>query len=184
VVPGFRLAGKSGTAQKAVPGGYSEDEYMASFGGFGPSHAPRLVALVVLDSPRGEWIYGGQVAAPVFGRIMADALRHLRVPYDNPPQTAPAPDHVRRASILERDRTLARRMARGQVPDVAGLGAREAISRLVFEGYTARVRGTGSVVSQTPPAGTRLERGESCTLVLRHPRPAGHAGGNVMEAGH
>jgi cell division protein FtsI/penicillin-binding protein 2 len=81
-VTGYRLAGKSGTAQKVVAGAYSESEYVASFGGLAPVTRPRLVALVVLDTPRGPLHRGGQVAAPVFGRIMADALRALRVPPD------------------------------------------------------------------------------------------------------
>ena len=55
-VPGYRIAGKSGTAQMAVAGGYSDTDYMASFGGFGPVGAPRLVALVVIDSPRGRGV--------------------------------------------------------------------------------------------------------------------------------
>lgn len=79
-VPGYRVAGKSGTAQKAVKGGYSETDFMASFGGFAPTDDPRVVCLVVLDSPRGRAHQGGQVAAPVFGRILSEALRHLRVP--------------------------------------------------------------------------------------------------------
>lgn len=81
-VTGYRLAGKSGTAQKVAPGGYSETEFVASFGGLAPVTRPRLVALVVLDTPRGSRHHGGQVAAPVFARIMADALRALRVPPD------------------------------------------------------------------------------------------------------
>jgi len=181
-VPGFRLAGKSGTAQKAESGQYSDDDYMASFGGFGPSHAPRLVGLVVLDSPRGEWIYGGQVAAPVFGRIMADALRHLRTPYDDPPNTRPMPDRELRLTSLERARSLARRTAAGSVPDLSGLGAREAVTLLAYHGYAAHVEGAGVVTAQTPLAGTRLASGETCRLVLKGPRRRRSSRDKVMEA--
>jgi cell division protein FtsI/penicillin-binding protein 2 len=80
-LPGYRIAGKSGTARKLVDGRYSHRCYIASFGGFAPVSSPRLVALVVIDMPRGEH-YGGQVAAPVFRRIMEDALRHVRAPRD------------------------------------------------------------------------------------------------------
>jgi len=78
---GYRVAGKSGTARKLVGGRYSESDYIASFGGFAPLDSPRLVGLVVIDTPRGEH-YGGQVAAPVFRRIMEDALGYVRAPRD------------------------------------------------------------------------------------------------------
>jgi len=78
---GYRVAGKSGTARKLLKSGYSDTEYIASFGGFAPVSSPRLVALVVIDTPRGEH-YGGQVAAPVFRRIMEDALSYVRAPRD------------------------------------------------------------------------------------------------------
>ena len=74
-VPGYRVAGKTGTVRKSEAGGYSEDRYQAYFAGFAPASDPRLAAVVVVDEPRGEEYYGGQVAAPVFGRVMAAALR-------------------------------------------------------------------------------------------------------------
>jgi len=84
-VPGYRMAGKTGTAQKPIPGGYSDTLYVASFGGFGSVRSSRVAGIVVLDSPRGKTHSGGAVAAPVFGRIMADALAYLRVPPDEDP---------------------------------------------------------------------------------------------------
>jgi cell division protein FtsI (penicillin-binding protein 3) len=84
-VPGYRVAGKTGTAQKPIPGGYSDTLYVASFGGFSSVRSPRLAGIVVIDSPRGAAHSGGAVAAPVFGRIMADALAYLRVPPDEDP---------------------------------------------------------------------------------------------------
>jgi cell division protein FtsI (penicillin-binding protein 3) len=87
-VAGYRVAGKSGTAQRAGNGGYSATDVVASFGGFAPADDPRLVLLVVLDTPRVEKDGGGQIAAPVFARIMTDALRYLRVPGDDPQQQA------------------------------------------------------------------------------------------------
>ena len=80
-IPGYRLAGKSGTARKVVKGRYSDTDYIASFGGFGPLTAPRIVGLVVLDTPE-DLHHGGQVAAPVFRRIMESALSHIRAPHD------------------------------------------------------------------------------------------------------
>jgi cell division protein FtsI (penicillin-binding protein 3) len=78
-VPGYRVAGKTGTAQKPGKGGYQEGKYLASFAGFAPVDDPSLVAVVMLDEPT-EPYYGGLVAAPVFKRIMAQGLRLRRVP--------------------------------------------------------------------------------------------------------
>jgi cell division protein FtsI (penicillin-binding protein 3) len=77
-VPGYTLAGKTGTAQVAENGTYSETKYVASFIGFAPAQDPRLLVSVIVDQPQGE-IYGGSVAAPAFGRIAAFALPYLGV---------------------------------------------------------------------------------------------------------
>src|SRR5207237_7708943 len=72
-VPGYTLAGKTGTAEKAEEGGYSETKFVASFIGFAPADNPRLLAAVIVDEPQGE-IYGGPVAAPASGQL-ADVAR-------------------------------------------------------------------------------------------------------------
>jgi cell division protein FtsI/penicillin-binding protein 2 len=77
-VPGYTLAGKTGTAQVAENGTYSETKYVASFIGFAPAQHPQLLAAVIVDQPQGE-IYGGSVAAPAFGRIAEFALPYLGV---------------------------------------------------------------------------------------------------------
>jgi cell division protein FtsI/penicillin-binding protein 2 len=80
-VPGYTLAGKTGTAQVAENGTYSDTKYIASFIGFAPAQDPRLLVAVVVDQPQGE-IYGGSVAAPAFGKIAAFALPYLGVPQE------------------------------------------------------------------------------------------------------
>jgi cell division protein FtsI (penicillin-binding protein 3) len=81
-VPGYRLAGKTGTAQKPDGlGGYSKTKYVASFIGFAPARNPRLLVAVAVDEPKGE-IYGGEVAAPAFEKIVSFALPYLRIPPD------------------------------------------------------------------------------------------------------
>ncbi|MBK5221123.1 MAG: penicillin-binding protein 2 [Thermoleophilia bacterium] len=77
-VPGYTLAGKTGTAQVAENGTYSETKYVASFIGFAPAQNPQLLAAVIVDQPQGE-IYGGSVAAPAFGQIASFALPYLGV---------------------------------------------------------------------------------------------------------
>ena len=101
-IANFRVAGKTGTAWKSSVGGYSKDRYLAVFGGFAPVTDPKLVAVVVIDEPRGEEYYGGDVAAPVFSRILSGALRLLAVPPDalaEPPVTI-----VARNPAIEVDR--------------------------------------------------------------------------------
>jgi cell division protein FtsI (penicillin-binding protein 3) len=81
-IPGYQLAGKTGTASKVDPatGQYSESAYVASFIGFAPASDPKLLCAVVVDEPRAGSIYGGTVAAPAFGQIMSFALPYLRIP--------------------------------------------------------------------------------------------------------
>lgn len=83
-VADYRVAGKTGTVRKLTPEGYAEDKYVAWFAGMAPLTAPRLVMVVAVDEPRGKVYYGGEVAAPVFGHVMAGALRLLDVPPDAP----------------------------------------------------------------------------------------------------
>jgi len=80
-IPGYKLAGKTGTANKIDPktGEYSQSAYVASFIGFAPALHPRLLIAVMVDEPHGA-IYGGTVAAPAFGQIASFALPYLRIP--------------------------------------------------------------------------------------------------------
>ena len=84
-IPGYRVAGKTGTVRKASDGGYSEEHYMAIFAGMAPASRPRLVMVVVVNDPGAGKYYGGLVAAPVFAHVMAGALRLLDVPPDDLP---------------------------------------------------------------------------------------------------
>ncbi|HEY8250729.1 MAG TPA: penicillin-binding protein 2 [Burkholderiales bacterium] len=83
-IMGWRVAGKTGTAHKQENGGYAPDKYLASFVGFAPVSAPRLVVAVMIDEPSAGEHYGGSVAAPVFAQVMQGALRLLGVPHDAP----------------------------------------------------------------------------------------------------
>jgi len=79
----YRVGGKTGTAHKLVNGEYAKNSYIASFAGFAPASDPRLVMIITVDEPQGSAYYGGQVAAPVFSKVMAGALRLLNIPPDN-----------------------------------------------------------------------------------------------------
>jgi cell division protein FtsI (penicillin-binding protein 3) len=90
-VAGYRVAGKTGTAWKAVPGGYSTDRYLSVFAGVVPATAPRLAVVVMVDEPQGALYYGGDVAAPVFSAVTSGALRLMSV----------APDDLARITPVE-----------------------------------------------------------------------------------
>jgi cell division protein FtsI/penicillin-binding protein 2 len=81
-IPGYELAGKTGTASKIDPetGEYSQSAYVASFIGFAPASNPKLLCAVIVDEPQSGSIYGGTVAAPAFGQIMSFALPYLHIP--------------------------------------------------------------------------------------------------------
>jgi cell division protein FtsI (penicillin-binding protein 3) len=177
-VPGYAVAGKTGTASKLINGRYSASENNVSFAGFVPSRDPALAIVVVIDAPHRGGRAGGVVAAPVFQRIAEAALRHLGIPPTiNPPP--PVLVHGRdTAAVLAGAAqetpilALVAAAAPGTVPDLHGLSAREALHQLGRLGLTAEVVGDGFVVSQDPPAGAALEPGGVCRLRLSRRLPA------------
>ena len=82
-ISGYRVAGKTGTSHKASNGGYADDRYVAVFAGVAPVENPEVIAVVMVDNPKGQEYYGGEVAAPVFSRVVGGALRMLNVAPDN-----------------------------------------------------------------------------------------------------
>ncbi|MBU2426014.1 MAG: peptidoglycan glycosyltransferase FtsI [Gammaproteobacteria bacterium] len=80
-VPGYRVGGKTGTAKKAIAGGYGDD-YIGSFVGIGPISQPRLACVVIINEPSGDYYGGGEVAAPVFSAVMGAAMQLLNLPPD------------------------------------------------------------------------------------------------------
>jgi cell division protein FtsI (penicillin-binding protein 3) len=90
-VPGYHVAGKSGTARKVSVGsrGYRDNAYRSLFAGFGPVSDPRIAVAIVIDEPSQGGYYGGLVSAPVFGKVMAGALRLMNIAPDNLPPAEP-----------------------------------------------------------------------------------------------
>ena len=82
-VTGYRIAGKTGTTHKSTAGGYAENRYVSVFAGIAPASHPRLVMVVMINEPSAGEYYGGSVAAPVFSKVMAGALRLLDIPPDD-----------------------------------------------------------------------------------------------------
>jgi cell division protein FtsI (penicillin-binding protein 3) len=171
-IPGFRVAGKTSTAQKVDPatGKYSSDKYTAVFVGFVPVEHPRLVAAVVLDEPM-VGHYGGDLAGPVFRRVGEAALRALGVtpsagavslsapPHENPPSGSKLPIAADSPSTDPPAGSV-------RVPDATGLAARDVFLAISKAGLVPRIEGWGRVVRQTPPAGAPASKGSQVLLVL------------------
>ena len=144
-VPGYRLAGKTGTSNKIVDGRVAEGKYIASFAGFAPANDPKIVLLVMIDEPKGEY-YGGLVAAPVFSAVMRDVLLYLEIPPQDDAKTENEAVPI-------------------YVPDVTGKDIAAAQAELREKELTARKEGLGTtVVSQFPIAGARVLKNTNVIL--------------------
>jgi membrane peptidoglycan carboxypeptidase len=181
-VPGYTIAGKTGTASKLVDGRYSGTDYFASFVGFLPSRNPVATIIVVLDSPRAHGYYGGPIAGPVFQKIAEATLRHFGVP---PSLNAPPPVLVARRDASDeiqpvRSVAAASILPAGAVssanemPDFRGMGAREALRAATRIGLSARIYGSGVVANQRPAAGAPLEPGMTTEFWLARTPFAGN----------
>jgi membrane peptidoglycan carboxypeptidase len=172
-IPGYAVAGKTGTAKKLVRGSYrGHSDYNVSFVGFAPSRAPVFAIVVVVDAPHRVSPYGGVVAAPIFQKIADAALRHYGVsPSINAPEPVLAGRWEERLEltagpVAPRDIVPLGGSSAEVFPDLTGLSAREATAILTRLGYTARLRGAGLVVEQTPEPGAPLESSTTAVLTL------------------
>ena len=189
-IPGYVVAGKTGTAQKIEPSGhYSMVDHVASFVGFAPASHPALVVLVSLDTPKGPHNEGGDVAAPVFARVMEQALRQRAVPSDDPERVLRAtpvrPESVIRASYrpgmpaADAGRSAAPTSGDDDpriMPDLRGASAREGALAAARRGLIVELKGSGRVVAQTPEPGAEIEPGQSCELSLSRGKNAAGPG--------
>ncbi|MGE5592507.1 MAG: stage V sporulation protein D [Betaproteobacteria bacterium] len=153
-IPGYRVAGKTGTAEKPEAGRYGEKR-IASFLGFAPVEDPRISVLVVWDEPNAGTSYGGVLAAPTFQAIVRDVLRYMDVPPTSPAESGAAGEGTGQAQVVA-------------VPDLVGRPAADAEKSLVSDfGLQARTKGSGDVVrDQTPRPGARVPRGTTVVLYL------------------
>ncbi len=154
---GYRIAGKTGTAQVVEHGRYSGTHYIVSFIGMAPANNPSLVAYVAIDYPRpkGSPVFGGVIAAPVVGRVLADSLQALGVK----PQVTGIPKKYRYG--IDPVLTV--------VPSLAGQTYQSAVQAITQSGSILRIAVTGSgpyVIGQAPAAGTKLEQGATVRLML------------------
>jgi len=183
-IPGFAVAGKTGTAQKLDPvtRRYSRAPGVLSFVGFAPAWAPRFVMLVLLDEPQTER-WGSEAAAPIFAAIGRELLRYLEVPPEGTPPVpivtaagsalAPAPvqlvDGTGPAAASLRVAPPGTGDPQPRLPDLRGRPLRQALAALAPLGVPVEVRGHGVVVAQTPPPDSPLPPGQRVRLVLGPP---------------
>ena len=159
-VAGYRIGGKTGTSTKTTEEIAGNKEYIVSFIGFAPADDPQIALLVLLDNPSSEsgiYVSGGQMAAPVVGKMMADILPYLGL----------EPEYSD-SELQTMDRA---------VPDVMGLSIAEAQSRLAESGLSCRVIGSGGAVTSQLPAANSVIASGSEVLLYADAAPAG--GGSV-----
>ena len=163
-VKGYRIAGKTGTAQKIRldTSGYMEGRYIASFCGFAPVEDPIFTVLVMIDDPHGGNFYGGQIAAPVASRIFAQLLRYAHVePSSNPFTQAEESEEPARTTGEEKRMEAVATPPEGKalVPDFTGLSMREAARLAEQRGLFFESEGTGAAVSQSLSVNDIVDQG-------------------------
>ena len=166
-VEGYRVAGKTGTAQVVgEKGGYVQGRYVASFTGFAPVDHPRVAVTVMIAEPQGGIYYGGVIAAPVFQAIMQDVLHYLRLPED--PSLIKPPDPLAWYIV---PRTLV------TVPNVVNCPVHEAIRMLRAQGLSFQTRGEGHIVYSQVPQGNAETMSDVTVLLNLNPPNAEDSGG-------
>ncbi len=168
----YRVAGKTGTAQKPDPvaRGYSEKR-IASFAGIVPADDPRLVIYVVVDEPKTD-VYGGLVAAPAFREVATAVLPYLGVPPSlsvlatSKKVPIQAPMQVKEEPAAAQPVTERLEQGSVSVPNVQGQVGRDAVARLLATSLEPRLRGSGRVMAQSPAPGAHVPRGARVTLEL------------------
>ncbi|MGM7684259.1 stage V sporulation protein D [Cytobacillus sp. Hm23] len=144
-VDGYRVGGKTGTAQKAVDGRYLENNYVVSFIGFAPADDPQIVVYIAVDNPKNTVQFGGVVAAPIVGNIMDDSLRAL--------------DIKQREGQIEKEATWLDE-PQITVPNLVGLTKKDLHTQL--ENLKIDSSGEGDeVIQQAPAAGAKVKQGST-----------------------
>lgn len=150
-IEGYRVAGKTGTAQKVVDGQYAEGKYIVSFIGYAPVEDPKIVVYVVVDEPNDPYAGGGSVAAPVFKDIMLQSLRHLGIGPSN---------------AVKALNTGASREKVVTVPDVTELAISQAREELRARSINLEVVGGGAkVLQQIPKPGATMSPTQRVYLI-------------------
>jgi len=150
-VDGYRVGGKTGTAQKVGPdGNYLKNNYIVSFMGFAPADDPQIVVYVAIDNPKGTVQFGGPVAGPIVGTIIGDSLRAMGV---EPSEGGPEKEYT----WPEQPKV--------EVPDLIGLKKSELIEYQT--NLSIETSGSGEyIIDQAPSPGTKIEQGQKIRIYL------------------
>lgn len=157
---GISISAKTGTAQvyDSRIENYSEDHFIASFLGIFPTEQPRFIAYVVINYPRGEQFYGGQIAAPIFKQIAQELISYYGMPYGDEAIVVHSgevpvkiPESVEVGSVM---------------PDFTGLPKRSLLPLFSNANIDVHIKGDGYVVRQNPSPGAPIEEGDRVTLEL------------------
>lgn len=163
-VKGYRIAGKTGTAQKINEhtSGYMEGRYIASFCGFAPVEDPAIVVLVVIDDPSAGAFYGGQIAAPVARDIFSQLLRFMHIS----PSSDTFADMNKDKEAAAAKPAPAASDGKVRMPDLTGMSIRDVSRKLAELGLGIDVQGNGLARSQSIPAGAEIQSGQSVTVTF------------------
>ena len=178
-ISGFRVAGKTGTAQKLDPvkGTYSNDHHLAVFVGLVPVENPALVLLVVVDEPQ-DSPFGGVVAAPVFASVAEQALPLMGVGSRQSKrgwaqivkgggEPLSGSEKITVAPVVQPESGLKSGQESQRMPRLVGMSMRDAVRVATNLGLRPEVEGSGRVVWQSPDSGHSLKGVDSCRLVLK-----------------
>jgi cell division protein FtsI/penicillin-binding protein 2 len=183
-IPGWSIAGKTGTAQKFIDGEYSRTKFVSNFVGFFPAEDPVLLGAFLLDEPRYGYHWGGVGAAPLFKRVMERIINmddSIRIPS---PRSEPRPEPVLVANPVQPIAQLLPSVPvplqttgiflstvdspqSVVVPEVRGMSLRKAITVLRQRKLRTKINGSGRVIWQSPPPGTKVSRGSICEIGLQ-----------------
>ena len=148
-IDGYRVGGKTGTAQKVDKGHYMIGNYIVSFIGFMPANDPKIIVYVAIDNAKGITQYGGTVAAPIAKAILTDSINILKIK---------KPNGASEKNYNYLDKKYA------TVPNVINMNLKDAIKQL--KSFKVEYTGTGKVIYQSPNNGTRIYEGETVKLML------------------
>ena len=179
-IPGWNVAGKTGTAQKFIDGEYSTTKFVSNFVGFFPADNPQLLGLILLDEPKIGYHWGGVGAAPTFKKIMEriinidDSIKRKIRPTQPDKEGSflvknPSPVFVKnevnipvplgKNQIVRTDKII--------IPDVRNMSLLKAMNTLKIYGLRTKINGSGKVIWQSPKPGTKITAGSICSIGLK-----------------
>ena len=165
-IPGYRVGGKTGTAQKAEKGGYG-NRHISSFFSFFPADKPKYAILITISEPKGGKYYGAQVALPSVRRVLEKLIEYKRI---KPNGKVKTPEKITEVVQQEKKKDLGKikqDFDKNIMPDLTGISLREFLS-IYPQGKFAQyeITGSGAVVSQFPEKGTKLDKQTKIQIML------------------